>query len=94
MGTWLATEGASSAAASLDENPRILAYSLARYQRAHCLDDQTVAAELGIPVTTLDAFRQCSLPWPDPYAVSLSRLAEAFGANVRVLSRMLAAGPR
>lgn len=94
MGEWHSSEANRSGAASIEEDPRVLAYPLARNQRTHCIDDRTVAAELGIPLARLDDFRRCGRPWPDPYAVGLSRLAEAFGADVRVLSRILAGEQR
>ena len=77
---------------AIADDPGLVAHLLACYQRAHQVDDQAIAAELGIPPGTLDDFRRCSRPWPDPYAVELSRLAAAFGVDVRALSRILASG--
>ena len=76
----------------LAADPAYLAFPLARYQRARCLDDRALAAELGIAADLLDRLRRCKLPAVDPYAVRLYRLVEAFGVDVRAMTRILAAG--
>lgn len=73
-------------------DPAYLAYPLGRYQQAERLSDKALAAELGITEERLDRLRLCKLPTVDPYAVRLYRLVEAFGVDVRAMTRILAAG--
>jgi hypothetical protein len=46
---------------------------------------------LGIDVDVLGELACCQLPWPDPYQVRLSRLAEAYGVHIPALARVMAA---
>lgn len=71
------------------EDRGTLAYVLARYQRQHRVDDDALAAELGVSLSCLGELRRCGRPWPDPHAVQLSRLAASFELDIRAFSRIV-----
>ncbi|HWE62941.1 MAG TPA: hypothetical protein VHB98_14600 [Chloroflexota bacterium] len=75
----------------LARDPYFLGYPLARYQQDHQLTTSALARLLGIDAGRLDELRLCPRPWPDPYQIRLSRIADAFGVDTHVLAQVMAA---
>lgn len=78
----------------VEADPSYLAHILAAYVRVENLDDDGLAAALGLDPSRLATFRLCRAPYlePDRFANDVRRLAEAFGLDERRLARIVRRG--